>query len=394
MKKVLITVGGYSEIPLIKALHSMGYYVISVGNNEESLGHQYSDKYIKGDFSDKELIFNIAKDEQVDGIVSGCNDFATLSSAYAAEKLGLPGHDTYENAQIIHHKDKFMKLAHEVGISVPVTYDCYSFDDCKMAADKLGFPVILKPIDLTGGKGVKVCNSIEELENAYNDALSRTRQDSVVVEEYVVGENHGAAMLVKNNKVVFCFVDNEEYYINKYMVSGTCYPSTVTEEAKAKLINDVEAIFKAKNLADGVFHTQFIINKQGVPVIIDPCRRAAGMLYCYLVQYSTEVDYAKELVKASIGLELQDCYELKNHNIAHLCVMTDSNGIYKGIKVDDELKKYVFDSMVFAKENEVIDDYLTYKAGILFFECEEKEKMYDLFNRFHSLAKIKASKII
>lgn len=388
MKKVLITVGGYSEIPLIKALHTMGYYVISVGNNENSLGHKYSDKYIKGDFSDKDLIYNIAKSEQVDGIVSGCNDFATLSSAYAAEKLGLKGHDTYENAQIIHHKDKFMKLAHDIGISVPVTYDCYSFDECKNAADKIGYPIILKPIDLTGGKGVKVCNSIEELENAYNDALNRTRQDSVVVEEYVVGKNHGAAMLVKNNKVVFCFVDNEEYYINKYMVSGTCYPSTVDEKAKARLINDVESIFKAKNLADGVFHTQFIINKQGVPVIIDPCRRAAGMLYCNLVQYSTEVDYASELVKASIGLELQDSYEINEHNIAHQCVMTDSNGIYKGISVKNELKKYIFDSLTIAEDNETIDDYLTFKAAILFFECKDKNKLYDLFNRFHTLATV------
>lgn len=388
MKKALITVGGYSEIPLIKALHKLGYYVISVGNNPDSLGHQYSDKYINGDFSDKEFIYEIAKEENVDGIVSGCNDFATLSSAYAAEKLGLPGHDTYENAQLIHHKDKFMKFSHQIGISVPRTVDCKDFNECQSAAEQLGFPIILKPVDLTGGKGVKVCNSLKELQQAYEVAMERTRQDTVVIEEFVEGENHGAAMLVKNNKVVFCFIDNEEYYINKYMVSGTCYPSNVSEAAKEKLIKDVEAIFRAKNLADGVFHTQFIVNKEGIPVIIDPCRRAAGMLYCYLVQYSTEVDYATELVKASVGIELQDEYTIKDHNIGHQCVMSDSNGIYKGINIDSELKNYVFESMIFAKEDEVIDDYLTYKAGILFFECDTPEKLYDLFERFHDLATI------
>ena len=388
MEKVLVTGGGYSEIPLIKALQSMGYYVLTLGNNSEGLGHQIADKYIKGDFSDKEFVLHIAKDEKVIGIVSGCNDFATISAAYAAEKLGLSGHDTYENAQMIHHKDEFMQVCQALGMNVPKTFDCTSLEECKNAANNLGFPIIIKPTDLTGGKGVKVCYTFSELEEAYKNAMGRTRQSSVVVEEFIEGNSHGAAMLVKNNKVVFCFVDDEEYYINKYMVSGTCHPSSISETAKQKLIQDVETLFKAKKLNDGVFHTQFIINKKGLPVIIDPCRRAAGMLYCYLVQYSTEVDFAKELVKASIGLELQDSYAIKEHNIAHLCVMTDSNGVYKDIYVDNELKPYVFDSMVFAKENEVIDDFMTYKAAILFLRSDDKKKLYDLFNRFHDLATI------
>lgn len=107
MKKLLITGGSHSEYPVIEAAKNIGWYVISTGNDEGSLGHIIADKYVKGDFSDKEWVYNLAKEEKVDAIISGANDFAYLSTAYACEKLGLPGHDTLETAKSIHIKNKF-----------------------------------------------------------------------------------------------------------------------------------------------------------------------------------------------------------------------------------------------------------------------------------------------
>ena len=106
MKKMLLLGGSHAEIPMIQAAKKMGYYVITSGNQVDGLGHPYGDKYVQADFSDKEAILQLAKKEQVDAICSGCNDFACLTAAYVAEKLGSPGHDSYENAIKIHHKDK------------------------------------------------------------------------------------------------------------------------------------------------------------------------------------------------------------------------------------------------------------------------------------------------
>ena len=71
MKKLLITGGSHSEYPVIKAAQKIGWYVISTGNDGGSLGHIIADKYVKGDFSDKEWVYNLAKEEKVDAIIFG-----------------------------------------------------------------------------------------------------------------------------------------------------------------------------------------------------------------------------------------------------------------------------------------------------------------------------------
>ena len=388
MRKVLVTGGSHSEIPLIKELKNLEYYVITTGNNTGGLGHIYADEYIQGDFSDREFILKLAKQEQVSGIVSGCNDFAYISTAYACEQLNLPGHDTYSNAQVIHHKDKFMSVLKKIGLRCPKTYKCGSFPQCKLATEIIKLPVIVKPIDLTGGKGVYICNKMSDLEIAYSNAMSFTRQDVIVVEEYIVGENHGGSFLVKDGKVVFSFFDNEQYYLNKYLVSGACYPANLTDFAKKEMISQIEAVFAHLNLVDGLFHTQFIVDRNGYPIIIDPCRRSPGDLYIKLVQYSTEVNYPLEIVKSELGLKLNNNYKIVPHNIARECIMTDANGKYISLNISNEIKNKIIHSMVWANEGEDIVDYLKYKAGILFFECDTVDNLYDNVNNFHKLVRI------
>ena len=119
MKKMLIAGGGYADIPLIKAAKKLGYFVITSGNRPDDMGHPYADKVSLADFSDAEAILSVAKENKVDGICPCCNDFSALSAAYAAEKLGLPGHDTFEVTRLLHHKDLYRNFAREHQIPSP-----------------------------------------------------------------------------------------------------------------------------------------------------------------------------------------------------------------------------------------------------------------------------------
>lgn len=383
MKRVLITGGSHAELPLIRAAKAKGMYVITTGNNKDGLGHREADKYVCGDFSDKEFVYELACAEKVDAIISGCNDFAYLSTAYACEKLGLPGHDSYETACIIHHKDSFRAFTASLGIRTPKAIKCCNKDELIAAYNELGAPVVVKPVDLTGGKGVKVCYSEKEVLSAYEDACAVTREAYVILEEYIVGTNHGTSVVLKNGRVVGGICDNELYYLNKYLVSGACFPSSIPLCTMTELYRDIEKIAQALDLKDGIFHTQFMVEKGDKPVIIDPCRRAPGDLYILFAKFSTGIDFPQIFVDSECGAGVADAYPVHYRNIARVCVMTDKNGRFGGIEIPKVIEDHIIHSLIWAQDNEEIDDFYKYKAGILFLEYDSFEELYECFNNFH-----------
>ena len=195
MKKMLMLGGSHAEIPMIQAARKLGYYVITTGNQADGLGHPFGDAYINCDFSNKEAITELAREQKVDAICSGCNDFAYLSAAYACEKLELPGHDDYETALRIHHKDKYRALADELGIVTPKAYKCSGSAKLSEACERLSFPVIVKPVDLTGGKGMQRCENKELVEEAYEIDFNRIIHGT----EDTVTKKNNYALVVKTD---------------------------------------------------------------------------------------------------------------------------------------------------------------------------------------------------
>ena len=395
-KKLLILGGSHAEIPLIKAAQALGLFVITTGNNRDGLGHPYADKTVFADFSDKDAMLELARSEGVQAVCSGCNDFALLSTVYVCEKLGLPGHDSYATSLEIHHKDKYRALATRLKIPTPRALVVRSADEFEVAIANLTFPIIVKPVDLTGGKGIHRAANPEEAREAYKDACSRTRQDHIVVEEFVQGTNHGfSAMLVKG-RVAFAFADNEQYYINKYMVSGANSPSTSGSETLAKLRDYSERIARELNLVDGILHIQYIEKTDGTPVIIEICRRPPGDLYIKFVKYATEIDYPKFIVLAETGEDISGIKDIPTQGfwLRH-CIMADRqagengcSGIVREVTFAPEIQGNIVEKFLWYKPGDVVTDKLMYKAGIVFFKFDTLEEMAGKTARMTDLARI------
>ena len=393
MKKLLLLGGSHAEIPLIKAAQEMGWYVITTGNAREGLGHPYANKNVFADFSDKEAMLELARAEGVSAVCSGCNDFALLSTVYVCEKLGLPGHDSFAISLEIHHKDKYRALATRLGVPTPRAITVRNEQEFDAAISTLTFPIIVKPVDLTGGKGIHRAANIEEARAAYKDATSRTREDHVVVEEFVVGTNHGfSAMLVKG-KVAFAFSDNEQYFVNKYLVSGANTPSTTAAEGLAKLREYSERIASELKLVDGILHIQYIERADGIPVIIEICRRPPGDLYIKFVKYATGVDYPKFIVMAETGEDISAIQDVPTQGfwLRH-CIMAgpeiENGSTVRDVTFAPEIQGNIVEKFLWYKPGETIADKMTYKAGIVFFKFNSLAEMEDKTTRMPQLAKI------
>ena len=390
---MLLLGGSHAEIPLIKAAQEMGWYVITTGNAREGLGHPYADKNVFADFSDKEAMLELARAEGVSAVCSGCNDFALLSTVYVCEKLELPGHDSFATSLEIHHKDKYRALATRLGIPTPRAVTVRNEQEFETAISTLTFPIIVKPVDLTGGKGIHRAANAEEARAAYKDATSRTREDHVVVEEFVIGTNHGfSAMLVKG-KVAFAFSDNEQYFVNKYLVSGANTPSTTAVEGLAKLREYSERIAHELNLVDGILHIQYIERADGTPVIIEICRRPPGDLYIKFVKYATGVDYPKFIIMAETGEDISGIVDTPTQGfwLRH-CIMAgpeiENGSTVRDITFAPEIQGNIVEKFLWYKAGETIADKLTYKAGIVFFKFDSLAEMQDKTARMPELAKI------
>ncbi|SHM55038.1 Biotin carboxylase [Fibrobacter sp. UWR3] len=388
-KKLLLLGGSHAEIPLIKAAQDLGWYVITTGNNRDGLGHSFADKTVFADFSDKNAMLELARNEAVQAVCSGCNDFALLSTVYVCEKMGLQGHDSYATSLEIHHKDRYRALATRLNIPTPqakVVRNDLEFED---AIAMLKFPIIVKPVDLTGGKGIHRAENADEAREAYRDAVGRTREDHVVVEEFIQGTNHGFSAMLVNGKVAFAFADNEQYFLNKYMVSGANTPTTTSDAGLKKLRDYSERIAKELSLVDGILHIQYIEKFDGTPVIIEICRRPPGDLYIKFVKYATGVDYPKFIVMAETGEDISDIVDVPTQGywLRH-CVMPTCEGVVRDVVFAPEIESNIVEKFLWFKPSDVIADKLLYKAGIVFFKFNSLVEMQEKTGRMTDLARI------
>ena len=387
--KILIVGGSHAEIPLIKAAQNLGYYVITTGNNLDGLGHKISDKYIPADFSNKNQILDIAKTEKISAIISGCNDFALLTTVWVAQELSLGGHDSYDTSLEIHIKDKYRKLAQKLNIKTPAVVKIENEHSSLKAVENLTFPIIIKPVDLTGGKGCCKCVKPDTVMSAVKNAFALTREKYVIAEEFIEGTNHGFSAFIQDKKVTFYFVDNEQYSASKYAVSGASTTTKIPKRAIEQLIKDCEKIANHLNLADGILHTQFILDSNHVPTILEVTRRAPGDLYIKFVEYATGVNYPELIVKSEMGVKVPILSQQKPlYNLVRHCIMGNKNGILDCVKIDKSIEKNIKHLIQWWQAGELIENKELYKAGIAFVFFDSEKEMEDTIPKLNSLISI------
>lgn len=385
--KMLFAGGGYAEIPLIEAAKRLGYYVISSGNAAAGLGHRFADETRLADFSDGDAMLAIAEDAGVDAVCSSCNDFSALSCAYVAERLDLPGHDCLETSRLLHHKDRFREFSAANGFPVPRAVGVGCRDEAIAAIEELGFPVIVKPVDLTGGKGVARVDAPLEAAPAVEAAFRVTRAKRVVVESFIEGTRHGFSAILRNGRVAFCFVDNEHYFLNPYLVSAASVPSDAGPKVVRQLIEHSERYASLLKLVDGIFHVQFIM-RDDQPWIIEICRRPPGDLYVKLVEHATGVSYSEYIVRCAAGLDVTDLCQVEPRGafVRH-CIMPSRPGRLDGIRYDDAIRGHIIDECCWWSRGDVVtaDELLRTKFGIVFLAFDDPAQLGGAMDRIHGL---------
>lgn len=388
-KKMLILNGSHSDIPLIQAAHSLGYQVVTSGNNPELIGHRYADQYVNADYSDYEKMLWVAKKEEINAVCACANDFGAITASYIGEHMGLKGHDPFETTLLLHHKDSFKRFAREWNIMTPPADSFDNPEKAKEAGRSYDFPRMVKPIDLTGGKGIARTNTLEEYDRAVEAAFLRSPSKRIVTEPYIDGTHHSFSTFLVGKKVLAYFSDNEYHYCNPYFVSTSAGPADRVENYADILVEQVEKMARALNLCDGVFHMQYILD-HNTPHILECTRRCSGDLYSLPVEHGLRIPWSLMMVSAEAGLDctgFKGAAQKQSLGGRH-CIMGDHNGKVREVRIAKELEPNIYDRMIWWKPGYEISNYMVDKLGILMLSYESREEMLDKTSRLTEMIEI------
>ena len=376
MKKVLLLNSSHNDLGLINGLKKLGYYIYVTGNVPDLIGQKYTDKYIRADFSDKDHILEIAKALKIDNICACCNDFGMYTASYVAEKLNLPGYDSYETTLILNNKDKFKTFAKKYKILSPFSYSFNNIQKAISWAYNQELPLISKAVDLSAGNGIHKIEKKDDIEFAIKDSFEKSRAKRIVIEPYITGSQHGFCTFLVNKKVVASCSNDEYSILNPYRVEIDTWPARGIEKYEEKLINQVETIASILDLKDGIFHLQYILSN-GKPFIIEVMRRAIGNMYGYIASKYSGFDWDYWEARALTG---HDCTmfpvnQPKDGFFAYKAILSDKNGVIKSIKIPDRYSKYLIDKCIIKKIGDRIDNNLSQPIGLMFFRFSSQNEM-------------------
>ena len=386
-KRALILNTSHNDLRMILALKELGYYVTATGNQPGLVGEKYVDEYIRTDYSDKERVLELSEKLGIDAICACCNDFGVITAAFIAEKMGLPGHDTYENVLTIHHKDRFKQFAKEHGILTPEAA-CFSTEkDAINWLSNAEYPIIVKSSDLSAGNGVSRADCHEEAAEAVRKAFNSSRIKKIIIEPFIESSQHAFCTFIINKKVAAYCTNNEYSFINPYRVEIDTYPAENFECVKGILTKEAEKIASILDLKDGILHMQYRL-KDGKPFIIEAMRRVLGNLYMIPAEKLTGLNWDYWEVKAHCGLDCSDFpADIKQHGFyAYRAIMGKKNGNIKKVVIPDSISKYIFDDFMPWQPDKPIRNYMSEPLGFLFFQFDSVKEMNDIMlNRYEDI---------
>lgn len=344
MKKVLLLGGSHFQVPSVKMAKKLGYYTITCDYLPNNPGHKFADEYHNVSTTDKEAVLKLAQDLKIDGIVCYASDPAAPTAAYVAEKMGLAG-QPYRSVEILANKDLFRKFLTENGFNVPRARGFVDVDAALKDWDNFKKPVMVKPVDSSGSKGVSKVEKIEELPKAIEYALSFSRNKRFIIEEYI--EKYGYQIagdgFSVNGKLAFRCFANEHFNIssgNPFVPIGESWPYNMPKRVHDKLHAEIQRVLDLLQMRTGAYNFDARIDEKENVYLMEIGPRNGGNLIAQVTQYATGVDMVEYTIKAAMG---EDCSDLKMVEPKGFwsCYMVHSKkaGILKGVEFSEDFKK-------------------------------------------------------
>ena len=343
-QKRLMLLGGIRYLlPVIKAAHEQGYYVITADYLPDNIAHRYSDEYVNVSIIDKEAVLKVAREKQIDGIMSFGVDPGVLAASYVQNQMGLPSFGPFESVEILQNKDKFRAFLAQNGFNVPWAYGFYSIEKALDAQSTFCYPLIVKPTDSAGSKGCTRVNDETELFEALKYAMKYSISGHVIVEEFI--EKRGCSSdtdcYAENGLLKFVSFSAQRFdenAVNPYTPAAYSWPSTFTAEEEEYLTSEIQRLITLLGMKTAVFNVETRVGVNGKPYIMELTPRGGGNRLCEMLRYATGVDLITAITRTIVGDRAENVKQKPyDGHWAEIILHADETGIFQGIEIDPVL---------------------------------------------------------
>lgn len=386
MKKILLLGGSAQQITAIETAKKLGYYTVLCDYLTDNPGQYQADRFYLISTTDKEAILKVAQLEKVDGVLAYASDPAAPTAAYVAEKLGLPG-SPYESVGILCNKDNFRAFLKEHGFCTPAAKG-YSDTGEAMKDIKMGkfkFPVIVKPVDSSGSKGVSRIDSVGEAEEKLSYAMGFSRGKRIIVEEFV--EKYGYQIagdgLSVDGRLVFRYFANDHFNpkcVNPFVPISASFPYNMPDWVQEKIHAEIQRLLTLLHMKTLTYNFDIRIDRDFNVYLMEIAPRDGGNYIPDVIKYATGVDLVECSVKAAMGETIEIKGAEPKGFYAYYAVHSLNDGILKRVRI--RAQDHIIENHLIKKPGDEIKAFTGANTtlGCLIMRFDSMEQMLDMMD--------------
>ena len=301
-KKIAIIGASYLQFPVIKRAKELGLETHVFSWKDGAVGFEYIDAFYPISILEKEDILKICTDIKINGIVSIASDVAVVTVNYIADKLGLTGNNiSFTEAQT--NKYQMRNYLFDAQLPIP-TFEIIT-DANKIDVEKYTYPIIVKPVDRSGSRGVTKVARPDQLDTALANALKESFSKKVIAEQFIEGVEVSVESISWDGMhTILAVTDKETTGAPNFIETGHHQPSQLSGEIQEKIRQLVPKALDALGIQCGASHSELMITESNEVYIIEIGARMGGdFIGSELTRLSTGYDFVKAVIDVSIGLK-------------------------------------------------------------------------------------------
>ena len=383
-KKLMLLGGLRYLLPVIEEAHKLGIHVITADYLPNNIAHKYSDEYCNVSIIDKDAVLKVAQELKIDGILSHAVDPGVVSAAYVAEKMRLPFQCRYEAACILQDKALFRKFLSEHGFNCPKAKGYTDIEDALKDADYFNWPVIVKPVDSAGSKGVTKVVDKANLRSAIETALSASISKNFIVEDFLdkVGAQSSADVFTVDGKLVYPAYSDQLFdknAANPYTPAIEIWPASMEQSFQDDLTAQLQRLFTLLGVKSGIYNVESRVCSDGKAYIMEVSPRGGGNRIAELQDMATGQSLIANEIKKALGMPMDDITTPQYDGVwCNYILHSYEEGTLVSIEIEPAFKsKYVRDVGLIVKPGDHITPFkgANNSLGTLFLRFDTREEL-------------------